>query len=67
MLQGVTFFSHQIGSFIGAFGGGWMFAALGSYDLALQLGIATGLFAGLVQVLVALLPKPPAPRAVAAA
>ena len=50
-----------------AFGGGWMFAALGSYDLALQLGIATGLFAGLVQVLVALLPKPPAPRAVAAA
>ncbi len=66
MLQGVTFFSHQIGSFIGAFGGGWMFAALGSYDLALQLGIATGLFAGLVQIVVALLPKPPAPQAAAA-
>src|SRR3546814_17141155 len=28
MLQGVTFFSHQIGSFLGAFGGGWVFDRL---------------------------------------
>src|SRR3546814_6213384 len=29
MLQGVNFFSHQIGSFLGAFGGGWVFDRLG--------------------------------------
>ena len=26
--------SHQLGSFVGAFGGGLLFDALGSYDLA---------------------------------
>lgn len=61
MLQGVTFFSHQIGSFLGAFGGGWIFDRLGAYDLALQLGVSIGLFAGVVQVLVALRPRTPEP------
>lgn len=59
MLQGVTFLSHQVGSFVGAFGGGWVFDTLGSYDLALQLGVGLGLFAGLVQILFALRPRPP--------
>jgi len=63
MLQGVTFFSHQIGSFLGAFGGGWVFDVLGSYDLALQLGVGLGLFAGTVQILFALLPRPELPQA----
>lgn len=61
MLQGVTFFSHQIGSFLGAFGGGWIFDRLGAYDLALQLGVSIGLFAGVVQVLVSLRPRTPEP------
>ncbi|EDP61168.1 permease of the major facilitator superfamily protein [alpha proteobacterium BAL199] len=60
MLQGVTFMSHQFGSFVGAFGGGWLFDALGSYDLALQIGVGTGLAAGLLQIVVASLPRPTA-------
>ena len=32
MIQGVAFMSHQLGSFLGAFGGGLLFDALGSYD-----------------------------------
>ena len=60
MLQGVTFLSHQFGSFLGAFGGGWVFDTLGSYDLALQLGVGLGLFAGVVQILSTLIRRPPA-------
>lgn len=62
MLQGVTFFSHQIGSFLGAFGGGWVFDTLGSYDLALQVGVGLGVTAGLVQILSALMPRPQIPQ-----
>lgn len=63
MIGGVAFSSHQIGSFLGAFGGGLLFDALGSYDLAWKLGVGMGLVAGTVQVLAAL-PRPPtgAPR-----
>jgi predicted MFS family arabinose efflux permease len=58
MIQGVAFMSHQLGSFLGAFGGGLLFDALGSYDLAWRLGVAMGLTAGVVQVSFALL-RPP--------
>ncbi len=34
--------SHQLGSLLGAYGGGLLFDALGSYDLALQLGVGMG-------------------------
>jgi predicted MFS family arabinose efflux permease len=61
MIQGVAFMSHQVGSFVGALGGGLLFDALGSYDLAWRLGVAMGLTAGLVQVAFALLRPPPAP------
>jgi predicted MFS family arabinose efflux permease len=54
MIQGVAFMSHQFGSFVGAFGGGLLFDALGSYDLAWRLGAATGLAAGSVQAAFAL-------------
>jgi MFS family permease len=60
MIQGVAFMSHQLGSFLGAFGGGLLFDALGSYDLAWRLGVAMGLAAGIVQVAFALLGPPPA-------
>lgn len=60
MIQGVAFMSHQIGSFVGAFGGGVLFDALGSYDLAWRLGVAMGLAAGILQVTFALLRPPPA-------
>ncbi len=53
MLQGVAFFSHQLGSFVGAFGGGLLFDALGDYGLAVQLGVGMGLAAGAAQVIAA--------------
>ncbi|WP_410054122.1 MFS transporter [Cupriavidus sp. BIC8F] len=50
MLGGVAFFSHQIGSFLGAFGGGLVYDALGSYTVAWQVGVTLGLAAGLAQI-----------------
>jgi predicted MFS family arabinose efflux permease len=50
-LTGIAFFSHQVGSFLGAWGGGAIFDALGSYDRALQFGVIVGLIAGLAQML----------------
>ncbi len=50
MLQGVAFFSHQLGSFMGAFGGGMLYDAMGSYELAWRVGVAVGLAAGVLQV-----------------
>ena len=54
MLVGVAFIGHQFGSFVGAFGGGLIFDTFGSYDLALQIGVSIGLFAGIVQASFAL-------------
>jgi hypothetical protein len=54
MLVGVAFIGHQFGSFVGAFGGGLIFDAFGSYDLALQIGVSIGLFAGITQASFAL-------------
>lgn len=62
MLQGVAFMSHQIGSFVGAFGGGWLYDNLGSYDLAWRLGVGMGLVAGLIQITFAIA-RPPQPMA----
>ena len=50
MLTGVTFFSHQIGSFLGAWLGGFLFDRLGSYDLVWYLSIALGIVAGLINL-----------------
>jgi predicted MFS family arabinose efflux permease len=49
MLSGVAFVGHQLGSFVGAFGGGMVFDLAGSYTMAWQFGVALGLAAGLVQ------------------
>lgn len=56
MLQGVAFLSHQVGSFLGAYGGGLLFDALGDYVLAVQLGVGMGLVAGILQIASALRP-----------
>jgi predicted MFS family arabinose efflux permease len=50
MLGGVAFVSHQVGSFVGAYGGGLLYDLLGSYHTAVHLGVATGLAAGIVQI-----------------
>lgn len=61
MIQGLSFTSHQVGSTLGAFGGGLLFDAHGDYALAVKLGIGMGLFAGTVQLLAAV-PRWPGPR-----
>jgi predicted MFS family arabinose efflux permease len=60
MLSGIAFMSHQLGSFLGAFGGGVIYDALGSYNLALQIGVTVGLIAGVLQCIFAVAwPKDP--------
>ncbi len=49
-IVGVAFFSHQIGSFVGALGGGLVYSAMGSYDLAWKSAVAIGLVAGAFQM-----------------
>ncbi len=60
MIQGLAFMSHQLGSFLGAYGGGLIYDSLGSYTLAWRIGVALGLAAGIVQVAFALI-RPTAP------
>jgi MFS family permease len=50
-LLGVSFVVHQMGSVIGAWGGGMIFDAFGNYDAAWRIGVAIGIVAGLVQIL----------------
>lgn len=42
MLYGVVFFSHQIGSFLGAWLGGYFYDVLGSYDAMWWICVALG-------------------------
>src|SRR6266446_9759226 len=60
MIQGLAFMSHQLGSFLGAYGGGLLYDALGSYTMAWRIGVALGLAGGIIQVAFALI-KPSAP------
>lgn len=50
MLSGIVFFSHQIGSFAGAYLGGYIFDKTGTYNLVWMIAIALGVFAGLVNL-----------------
>ena len=50
MLYGVVFLSHQIGSFLGAFLGGYFYDQYGSYDYAWYLSIALSFFATIVHL-----------------
>ena len=50
MLSGFTFFSHQIGSFLGAWLGGLLFDRTGSYNIVWYLSIALGIDAGLLNL-----------------
>ena len=50
-LTGIAFLSHQAGSFLGAWGGGYLFDLMGSYDLAWKIGVFIGLIAGTAQLL----------------
>jgi MFS family permease len=50
MLSGFTFFSHQVGSFLGAWLGGKLYDTTGSYDIVWYLSIALGVVAGLLNL-----------------
>jgi len=49
-LLGISFVMHQVGSSLGAWGGGLIYDSLGSYDLAWQIGVLVGFAAGVVQI-----------------
>ena len=50
MLGGFVFFSHQVGSFLGVWLGGYLYDRSGSYDSVWYLSIALGIFAALVNL-----------------
>lgn len=50
MLSGFAFFSHQIGSFMGVWLGGYLYDKTGSYDLVWYLSIALGVAAALLNL-----------------
>jgi predicted MFS family arabinose efflux permease len=48
MLYGIVFLSHQVGSFLGAWIGGYVYDVTGSYDVVWWLCVALGLVASLL-------------------
>ncbi len=50
MLSGFVFFSHQIGSFMGVWLGGYLYDKTGSYDVVWYISIALGIMAALVNL-----------------
>ena len=48
MLGGIVFFSHQVGSFLGVWLGGFFYDIYGSYDPVWWLGVLLGIFAAIV-------------------
>ncbi len=50
MLSGFIFFSHQIGSFLGVWLGGYLYDKTGSYNIVWYLAVALGVFAALVNL-----------------
>ena len=50
MLGGFVFFSHQVGSFMGVWLGGYLYDRTGSYDIVWVLAIALGVLAGLINL-----------------
>ena len=50
-LLGISFVVHQVGSSLGAWGGGVIFDIYGSYDHAWQIGTLIGCAAGVLQIL----------------
>jgi len=67
MLGGFVFFSHQIGSFMGVWLGGYLYDRTGSYDIVWYISIALGVFAALINLPVRESPISRAPQRVGAA
>ena len=52
-LFGIVFFSHQVGSFLGAWLGGYVYELTGAYDTVWLINIALGLFGALIHLPIA--------------
>lgn len=50
MLGGFVFFSHQIGSFMGVWLGGYLYDKTGSYDIVWYIAIGLGIVAALINL-----------------
>jgi len=50
MLASIVFFGHQIGSFVGVWGAGYLYDTTGSYKIAFIASIGLGLFAAIVNL-----------------
>lgn len=50
MLGGVVFLSHQVGSFLGVWLGGYLYDRTGSYDVVWYIAIALGVAAALINL-----------------
>ena len=50
MLAGMVFFSHQVGSFLGAWLGGYLYEHQGSYHIVWMITIGLGLLAALINL-----------------
>ncbi|MBP7914753.1 MAG: MFS transporter [Vitreoscilla sp.] len=50
MLSGLVFFSHQVGSFMGAWLGGRLYESTGNYDVVWWIAVALGVFAALTNL-----------------
>ena len=48
MLGGIVFFSHQVGSFLGVYFGGYLRDLTGSYDVVWWFGVLLGIFAAII-------------------
>lgn len=63
-LYGFVFLSHQIGSFMGVWLGGWLYDASGDYLLVWWIGVGVGAFSALIHLPVREAPlRMPAPAA----
>ncbi len=50
MLYGIVFFSHQLGSFTGAWAGGWLYDTYHSYDLLWWTSVAVAALAAVIHL-----------------
>ena len=50
MLSGFVFFSHQVGSFMGVWLGGYIFTKTGNYNFVWMITLALGAFATLINL-----------------
>ena len=48
MLFGIVFFGHQLGGFLGAWSGGYLFDRIGSYDIVWWISIGLGVMSALL-------------------